>query len=231
MCAQIPSDLLRRRLHSSVRAECPEALFAMRDSFVKTLASSNLFAYILGLGDRHLDNLLLDVTTGSIVQIDFGVCFGMGASVLPVPELIPFRLTPQLQHVLLPVNGSAMIRHYMIKCMSKLRAEALVGLQLHDSPISGHGGGAALLCESSPSSVLTNALEVYVNDPVLDWIKGLSRAQLRLARGDTATADSGGGDGSGNVSGAAPAAMPTTAVWEPRRRISAAIKKVSRVVR
>ena len=30
--------------------------------------------------DRHLDNLMMDTKTGGILQIDFGICFGMGSS-------------------------------------------------------------------------------------------------------------------------------------------------------
>ena len=52
-------------------------------------------SYVLGIGDRHLENFLVDQTTGAVIPIDFGMAFGQGAS-LPVPELIPFRLTPQV---------------------------------------------------------------------------------------------------------------------------------------
>jgi hypothetical protein len=33
--------------------------------------------------------------SGSVIGIDFGVAFGMGLQVLPIPELFPFRLTRQ----------------------------------------------------------------------------------------------------------------------------------------
>ena len=42
----------------------------------------------IGIGDRHLENLLIDVTTGSVIQIDFGICFGMGSSVLQVSVIV-----------------------------------------------------------------------------------------------------------------------------------------------
>jgi DNA-dependent protein kinase catalytic subunit len=95
----------------------------LRSEFAKSLAVSSLFGYLLGLGDRHLENLLLDSQTGAVVQIDFGVCFGIGSSLLPVPELIPFRLTPQLQGVLQPLEGAGLLRHYMVQAMTTLRAE------------------------------------------------------------------------------------------------------------
>ena len=53
--------------------------------------------YLLGLGDRHLDNMLLQTRGGGIVHIDFNVAFDRGRQ-LRVPEVVPFRLT-QLLHV------------------------------------------------------------------------------------------------------------------------------------
>ena len=79
----------------------PEAFLTLRTEFAKTLGVSSAFGYILGLGDRHLDNLLMDEQSGAIVQIDFGMTFGIGASMLPVPELIPCRVSPQVSH---PIN-------------------------------------------------------------------------------------------------------------------------------
>ncbi len=52
--------------------------------------------YLLGLGDRHLDNILLDAWSGSIVHIDFNVIFERGRR-LRVPEVVPFRLTPMIE--------------------------------------------------------------------------------------------------------------------------------------
>ena len=52
--------------------------------------------YLLGLGDRHLDNILLDKHTGRVVHIDYNIVFDMGQQ-LRVPEIVPFRLTHTLQ--------------------------------------------------------------------------------------------------------------------------------------
>ena len=52
-------NLLREaifRLSSS-----PEAYLALRSQFAKTLANFNICSYILGIGDRHLENFLLDL--------------------------------------------------------------------------------------------------------------------------------------------------------------------------
>lgn len=47
--------------------------------------------YTIGLGDRHLDNVLVKLASGDIVHIDYNVCFEKGKT-LRVPEKIPFRL-------------------------------------------------------------------------------------------------------------------------------------------
>lgn len=49
----------------------------------------------MGLGDRHLDNILLDTRSGDVVHIDYNVIFDKGRR-LRVPEIVPFRLTASL---------------------------------------------------------------------------------------------------------------------------------------
>jgi len=48
--------------------------------------------HILGLGDRHVANILVDLRTSELIHIDLGVAFEQGR-ILPTPETIPFRLT------------------------------------------------------------------------------------------------------------------------------------------
>ena len=42
-----------------------------RTTYIRSLASTSMIGYILGLGDRHPSNLLLERVTGKIVHIDF----------------------------------------------------------------------------------------------------------------------------------------------------------------
>ena len=76
-------------------ASGPEAFFSIRSQFARSLSAFSAAAYILGIGDRHLGNFLIDQTDGTVVGIDFGLAFGCGLG-LPVPELIPFRMTRQV---------------------------------------------------------------------------------------------------------------------------------------
>ena len=46
-----------------------------RTNYTRSLAVMSMVGYILGLGDRHPSNLMLDRHTGKITHIDFGDCF------------------------------------------------------------------------------------------------------------------------------------------------------------
>lgn len=59
-----------------------------------------MVGYILGLGDRHPSNLMLDRVTGKVVHIDFGDCFEVAMHRDKFPEKVPFRLTRMLTHAM-----------------------------------------------------------------------------------------------------------------------------------
>ena len=137
--AGIPDDFIRRRLLRL--APGPEDFLTLRAEFAQTFAVSSLFGYILGLGDRHLDNLLLDEGTGGIVQIDFGAAFGLATSLLGVPELLPCRMTRQLCGALKPLDGLGLVRHFMVKAMSALRTD-----EAYQVGVGGVGGCSTRAC-------------------------------------------------------------------------------------
>lgn len=37
-----------------------------------SIATTSMAGYVLGLGDRHLSNILIDETTAEVIHIDFG---------------------------------------------------------------------------------------------------------------------------------------------------------------
>ena len=45
----------------------------------RSLAVMSMVGYILGLGDRHPSNIMLDRVSGQMMHIDFGDCFEVGA--------------------------------------------------------------------------------------------------------------------------------------------------------
>lgn len=53
----------------------PSAWLASRLSFARTAAVMSMVGYILGLGDRHGENILLDLNTGDIIHVDFNCLF------------------------------------------------------------------------------------------------------------------------------------------------------------
>jgi FKBP12-rapamycin complex-associated protein len=78
----------------------------------------SMVGYILGLGDRHPSNLLLDRMTGRVVHIDFGDCFEVAMHREKYPERVPFRLTRMLTFAMEVSNieGS-----YRITCEAVMR--------------------------------------------------------------------------------------------------------------
>ncbi|KAJ3070148.1 hypothetical protein HDU99_002752, partial [Rhizoclosmatium hyalinum] len=64
-----------------------EAFFQIRGEFANSFAALSICSYLLGIGDRHLDNFLVNLKNGKIVGIDFGHAFGSATEVLPIPEL------------------------------------------------------------------------------------------------------------------------------------------------
>ncbi|EHK45728.1 hypothetical protein TRIATDRAFT_152582 [Trichoderma atroviride IMI 206040] len=70
----------------------PDEWFARRLAYTRSTAAISMLGHVLGLGDRHGHNILLDTKTGEAVHIDLGIAFETGR-ILPVPELVPFRLT------------------------------------------------------------------------------------------------------------------------------------------
>ncbi|KAJ8572306.1 hypothetical protein K7X08_008817 [Anisodus acutangulus] len=51
-----------------------------------SVAAMSIIGHVLGLADRHLDNILMDFCSGDIVHIDYNVCFDKGQR-LKIPEI------------------------------------------------------------------------------------------------------------------------------------------------
>lgn len=57
------------------RFEGPDEWFRSRLAYTRSTAAISILGYVLGLGDRHGHNILLDEQSGEVVHIDLGVAF------------------------------------------------------------------------------------------------------------------------------------------------------------
>lgn len=103
-----------------------------------------MVGHILGLGDRHLDNILMDFFSGQIVHIDYNVCFDKGQR-LKIPEIVPFRLTQTIEAALGLTGIEGSFRADCESVLSVLRKNKDVILML---------------------------LEVFAWDPLVEWTRG-----------------------------------------------------------
>ncbi|XP_043070286.1 serine/threonine-protein kinase ATM [Drosophila grimshawi] len=70
----------------------PGEWFERRLAYINSVATTSMVGYVLGLGDRHTQNILIDAQTAEVVHIDFGIAFEQG-KIQNTPETVPFRLT------------------------------------------------------------------------------------------------------------------------------------------
>ena len=88
--AHTTSDDIGRVLWLSSRSA--EDWLARRTNYTRSLAVMSMAGYILGLGDRHPSNVMLDRNSSKIIHIDFGDCFEVRHLVKDAPYLIVYLL-------------------------------------------------------------------------------------------------------------------------------------------
>ncbi|XP_020505278.1 serine/threonine-protein kinase SMG1 [Labrus bergylta] len=137
-----PSNLLAKELWCSCTT--PSEWWGVTQSYARSTAVMSMVGYIIGLGDRHLDNVLIDMTTGEVVHIDYNVCFEKGKS-LRVPEKVPFRMTHNIETAL-GVTG--------VEGIFRLSCEQVVQMMRRGR------------------ETLLTLLEAFVYDPLVDWTAG-----------------------------------------------------------
>ena len=91
----------------------PEEFLAMRSRFAVSLAALSATNYIAGVGDRHLDNYLLVLSSGELVPIDFGCvrkfCQPLNLDCQACPSWARSPCLQQLRHA---VALSALLLYY-----------------------------------------------------------------------------------------------------------------------
>ncbi|XP_040282187.1 serine-protein kinase ATM [Bufo bufo] len=119
----------------------PAVWFEKRLAYTRSVATSSIVGYIVGLGDRHVQNILIDEETAELVHIDLGVAFEQG-KILPTPETVPFRLTRDIVDGMGITGVEGVFRRCCEKTMEVMR--------------------------SSQDALLT-IVEVLLYDPLFDW--------------------------------------------------------------
>lgn len=125
-----------------LKSRSSEAWLERRTTYTRSLAVMSMTGYILGLGDRHPSNLMLDRFTGKVIHIDFGDCFEVAMHREKFPERIPFRLTRMLTNAM---EVSGIEGSFRITCEHVMRV-------LRDNKES-----------------LMAVLEAFVYDPLINW--------------------------------------------------------------
>ena len=123
------------------RAKNCETWLSRRTNYSRSLAVMSIVGYILGLGDRHPSNLMMNRKTGKIIHIDFGDCFEVAMKREKFPEKVPFRLTRILIKALEVSEIEGTFRLVCEKIMELLRDNkdslmAILSSFLHDPLIS-----------------------------------------------------------------------------------------------
>ncbi|KAF4553624.1 Phosphatidylinositol -3 and 4-kinase-like protein [Elsinoe fawcettii] len=121
----------------------PSSWFASRLRYTRTAAVMSMVGHVLGLGDRHGENILLEESNGGVFHVDFNCLFDKGLT-FEKPELVPFRLTHNMTDAMGPVLGVE----------GPFRKSAELTLRL--------------LREEQDT--LMNILETFLHDPTTDFV-------------------------------------------------------------
>uniref|UniRef100_A0A3B3YKP7 non-specific serine/threonine protein kinase n=1 Tax=Poecilia mexicana TaxID=48701 RepID=A0A3B3YKP7_9TELE len=119
----------------------PAVWMEKRLAYTRSVATSSIVGYIVGLGDRHIQNILIDEQTAELVHIDLGVAFEQG-KILPTPETVPFRLSRDVVDGMGITGVEGVFRRCCEKTMEVMR--------------------------TSQEALLT-IVEVLLYDPLFDW--------------------------------------------------------------
>ncbi|KAK9874965.1 hypothetical protein WA026_005780 [Henosepilachna vigintioctopunctata] len=114
----------------------PTVWYERRRAYIRSVATTSMCGYILGIGDRHVSNILLDKTTAEVIHIDFGIAFEQGRT-LPTPETVPFRLTRDFVDAMGISGVEGAFRRSCEKTMTVMRDNyqtimAILGVLLYD---------------------------------------------------------------------------------------------------
>ncbi|KAH8738876.1 FRP1 like protein with a FAT domain and a phosphatidylinositol kinase domain [Cryptosporidium ryanae] len=123
-----------------------------KQKYTKSTATWSMFGYIVGLGDRHAENILIDTSSGDIVHVDFDCLFGKGF-LLEIPEIVPFRLTP---NIVIAMGSCGVEGTFTGACIS--------AMNIFRSPFN--------------KSFIMTFLEAFIHDPLIEWMRPGKASQI-----------------------------------------------------
>ncbi|XP_029343349.1 DNA-dependent protein kinase catalytic subunit isoform X1 [Acyrthosiphon pisum] len=147
----IPDDILRKSLLNL--CYCAETYICLRSKFITSFSVLSICHWLLGIGDRHLDNTIVSTKTGFCIGIDFNFAFHTATSIQVIPELIPFRMSPHIVSLMTPLNLTGFIRETMVHTLKTL---------------------------VDNRDMLLSVMQVFINDPSADWAKMAKTETLRI---------------------------------------------------
>eukprot|EP00727_Mastigamoeba_balamuthi_P002113 m51a1_g119 putative serine-protein kinase atm (4596) ;mRNA; f:366111-398227 len=149
----------------------PQMWFARRLAYTRSVAANSILGYIVGLGDRHSQNILIDENTAELVHIDLGVAFEQG-KMLATPELVPFRLTRDIVDGMGVTGCEGVFRRCCEETMRVLRSRhqellTILGVLVHDplynwTITAGLEYGDALSIEGQVNQLISEAQDPYL---------------------------------------------------------------------
>ncbi|KIW67369.1 hypothetical protein PV04_06630 [Phialophora macrospora] len=125
----------------------PSAWFNARLRYTRSAAVMSIVGHVLGLGDRHGENILFEEDNGGTLHVDFNCLFDKGLT-FEKPEMVPFRLT-----------------HNMIDAM---------GAYGYEGPFRRCCEITLQLLRGNEDALMT-ILETFLHDPTTDFINSAGR--------------------------------------------------------
>ena len=138
LCTQMPPKFHEWFL---INFSSPNRWFHARQLYAHSTAVWSMVGYLVGLGDRHGENILLDESNGECIHVDFDCLFGRGLK-LDTPERVPFRLTNNMIDALGMTGVEGTFRHSAEQTMKILRND---------------------------SQLLLSVLHTFLYDPLVEW--------------------------------------------------------------
>jgi phosphatidylinositol kinase/protein kinase (PI-3 family) len=153
------------RDHLLERSRSFEQFFRIRQSCIRSYAAMCIVHWILGIGDRHLQNSLMSLETGRIIGIDFGRAFEATNNAQSIPEMIPFRLSPNFNHLLMPYGYRGSYYLFQVLAITySLIIVYILGLFKETMCI-------AWRCLLLSSESIIFIINTFVNERSMNWAK------------------------------------------------------------